>query len=283
MIKKIIIDGIEYVRSDNNALETGKDYISINNEFIVLNRKGDSYNSGFCIPENGPTRYIENKILCTNPWGWREATRDEVKKAFKKALVARYGEDWETMDIKVSLYAGDASNCGGYGTVIYLDDKEGWKVWNKNGLIYCDGQWAERKADLVPCSLYVSKDNDMVVYVSSNKKPSYAFSKEHGLSCKIPDSLDDYSIKGYNVVFNTIITPFLINKYGEDWETMELENDINENVSINQGGYFTACDFQSSGLSIWNTNGRVLHKGTWAKRLIPTCEYNIDSIIIIIH
>lgn len=283
MIEKIIINGIEFVRYDNKALEIGKDYISINGEFIVLNRKGDYHNNGFYIPKNEPIRYVENGIGCACPEKWREATKTEVKEAFKKVLVAKYGEDWETMEIKMSLHREDTSNCGQYNVVMLSDSKEGWKVWNKNGLIYCDGEWAERKVDLVPNSLYVSKDNDTVVYVDNNKKPSYAFSKEHGLSYKIPDSLEDYSIKKYREVINTIITPFLINKYGEDWETMELDKDIYGNAPINQGDYFTTCNFQSTELSIWNTNGRVLHKGIWAKRLIPAHKYNIDSIIIIIH
>jgi len=122
-------------------LEVGKDYVSVhNNDVIVIDRLGAYRNRGF---ENGD---YEHDLFCSRrtPENWREATEEEVVEAFKKHLIHRYGEDWETMKIKErhpSLL--DNINDGSWDVEI-LKEHDGWNVWNENGLLYCDGIWVER-------------------------------------------------------------------------------------------------------------------------------------------
>lgn len=118
-------------------LEIGKDYINVrDNNVIVIDRVGDFDNKGFC-----EDLYKEN-LLCTkytNYGNWREATPEEVRERFEAHLVKRYGEDWKTMKIKEE-HPSSSPLYGVEITKLY----HGWCVWNKNGLIYCEGVWAER-------------------------------------------------------------------------------------------------------------------------------------------
>ena len=118
-------------------LEVGKDYINMdNNNVIVIDRVGDFDNKGFC-----EDLYKEN-LLCTNYKIWREATPEEVRERFEAHLVKRYGEDWKTMKIKEE-HPSSSPYMIMYGVEI-SKKYGGWNVWNKNGLIYCEGVWAER-------------------------------------------------------------------------------------------------------------------------------------------
>lgn len=121
-------------------LEIGKDYISESGYCITINRKGNTSNTGF--------RYnnFADNIICEIPDFWREATPEEVKERFEVYLVKKYGEDWETMKIKErhpSIVFGSPINNGSW-EVMMLKSPGGWNVWNKNGLLYCDGIWVER-------------------------------------------------------------------------------------------------------------------------------------------
>ena len=122
-------------------LEVGKDYINLHdNDFIVIDRTGDIENR--CFDDD----LYKNYLTCSNPSEWREATKSEVIRAFKRHLVKRYGADWETMKIKEkhpSLSSFTVINDDDYDVVI-LKLPDGWNVWNKNGLLYCDGVWVER-------------------------------------------------------------------------------------------------------------------------------------------
>lgn len=119
-------------------LEIGRDYISKDGLIVVIDRKGNYDNNGFvdgCFKKN---------IFCFIPNEWREATEEEVIEAFEKHLVHRYGEDWETMKIKEKHPDSTLTiNAGMWGIEI-VKASEGWNVWNKNGLLYCNGIWVER-------------------------------------------------------------------------------------------------------------------------------------------
>ena len=118
-------------------LEVGKDYINMDdNNVIVIDRVGDFDNKGFC-----EDLYKEN-LLCTNYEIWREATPEEVKERFEAHLIKRYGEDWKTMKIKEE-HPSSSPYMIMYGVEI-SKKYGGWNVWNKNGLIYCEGVWVER-------------------------------------------------------------------------------------------------------------------------------------------
>ena len=118
-------------------LEVGKDYINMNNNnVIVIDRVGDFDNKGFC-----EDLYKEN-LLCTNYGNWYEATPEEVKERFEAHLIKRYGEDWKTMKIKEE-HPSSSPYMIMYGVEI-SKKYGGWNVWNKNGLIYCEGVWVER-------------------------------------------------------------------------------------------------------------------------------------------
>ena len=121
-------------------LEKGKDYISVSESVIVIDRKSNSYNNGFEY-----SNFVGN-IACDHPIFWREATHEEVKKRFETYLAKRYGADWKTMKIKEKhpdatsyLDINDGSWC-----MEISKHSNGWSVWNKNGLLYCNGIWVER-------------------------------------------------------------------------------------------------------------------------------------------
>ncbi len=118
-------------------LEIGKDYIS-KDGLIVIDRIGVSVSRGF------DGNDFEYNLFCLSPYRWSEATEEEVIEAFRKHLVYRYGEDWETM--KIEERHPDSTpviNDGSWSVDIYKT-YNGWNVWNVNGLLYCNGIWVER-------------------------------------------------------------------------------------------------------------------------------------------
>ena len=123
----------------NESLEIGKDYITVlYSKFIVIDRAGNFDNKGFY------EDLYKKDIPCTNYGSWREATEQEVIEAFRKHLVYRYGEDWETMKIKEKHPESILDINDGLFRVEIPKDKNGWNVWNENGLLYRNGIWVER-------------------------------------------------------------------------------------------------------------------------------------------
>lgn len=123
-------------------LEVGKDYVSLeNSKIIVIDCKGAFNNTGF-----RREKFIDY-LNCRYPYNWREASEEEVIEAFEKHLIHRYGEDWETVKIKekrpTMISRTRRLNDGLWGVEISKED-DGWNVWNKNGLLYCNGTWVER-------------------------------------------------------------------------------------------------------------------------------------------
>ena len=121
-------------------LEIGKDYIADDGAVLVIDRKGDSDNIGFWGDEFG------RSLTCIDPYLWREATPEEVKERFEEHLVKRYGEDWKT--IKIKEKHPDSHPAGSINNNSYVVDFSktygDWRIWNKNGLLYCHGVWVER-------------------------------------------------------------------------------------------------------------------------------------------
>ena len=119
-------------------LEIGKDYVNPHNNIIVIDRVGDHKNRGFKGEE------YEIHFSCWNHSNWREATKGEVIEAFEKHLLHRYGKDWRTMKIKERHPVSSSTINHGRWNVEFSKLFDGWNVWNRNGLLYCDGIWAER-------------------------------------------------------------------------------------------------------------------------------------------
>lgn len=122
-------------------LEVGKDYVSSeNSKIIVIDCKGAFDNTGF-----RREKFIDY-LNCRYPYNWREATEEEVIEAFEKHLVYRYGEDWQTMKIKeMHPSSNHVRPINDNSYVLEISKSlDRWKVWNKNGLLYCNGIWVER-------------------------------------------------------------------------------------------------------------------------------------------
>lgn len=151
-LKKIILaQDLEYKELEDGTLmiqkkeiapfelELGKDYVSDDGKTIVIDRRGDGWNSGF---------YVNNfstSLLCSNPLQWQEASSKQVREAFEKELVRRYGEDWRNVKIKECMYnkRNERLNTYSYGIYIKKNYTSTWTVWNKNGCLYNNGKWAE--------------------------------------------------------------------------------------------------------------------------------------------
>ena len=120
-------------------LQVGRDYVNVHdNSVIVIDRTEGITSRGFEGEE------YKNYLSCSNPSNWREATIEEVIKAFEKHLNHRFGEDWKTMKIKeVHPYSIFRINDGSWKVDIskHFDN---WFIWNENGLLYCNGIWVER-------------------------------------------------------------------------------------------------------------------------------------------
>ena len=121
-------------------LEIGKDYISESGNIITIDRKGNNNSNGFRCDN------FAADIICEDPDFWREATAEDVIAIFEAHLVKRYGADWETMKIKErhpALSSSFVINDGSWNVEI-SKEYGGWDVYNKNGLLYYKGIWAER-------------------------------------------------------------------------------------------------------------------------------------------
>ena len=120
-------------------LEVEKDYINVHdNSVIVINKTEGITSRGF------EGREYKNYLSCSNPENWREATEEEVIEAFRKHLVHRYGKDWQTVKIKEIHPDSTLTINDGSWEVEISKHRNGWYVWNKNGLLYCNGIWVER-------------------------------------------------------------------------------------------------------------------------------------------
>lgn len=124
-------------------LEVGKDYVNVHDSnLIVIDRIGIFDNKGFY------EDIYRKDIPCINYVNWREATEEEVIEAFKRHLVHRYGEDWKAMKIKEMLPESLAEINDGSWEVEISKYRNGWCVWNKNGVLYSNGIWVERLEDV---------------------------------------------------------------------------------------------------------------------------------------
>jgi len=158
-LKKIILaqdleykeleDGTLMIQKKERApfkLEVGKDYISEDGKTIVIDREGDRWNNGFHTKRSIESRRcFSTSIICSKPSYWKEATEEQVREAFEKELLARCGEDWENIQLKNNI---DPNTVKGFNSKTYTPKiiknyRRGWDVWNKNGLLYYDGKWAE--------------------------------------------------------------------------------------------------------------------------------------------
>ena len=120
-------------------LEVGKDYIDrYGSGILIIDRKGDINNYYFYCDEFKWTG------TCQGRYRWREASESEVIEAFRKHLVYRYGKDWETIKIKEKHPSSCFDINDGLWDVEISKEDYGWNVWNKNGLLYCEGVWVER-------------------------------------------------------------------------------------------------------------------------------------------
>lgn len=79
-----------------------------------------------------------------------EATEQEVCEALEKECVSRYGEDWH--NVKIVAHADDFKDDVNDSKFLICIDL--FEIWNKNGVIYHNGVWAEQlKEDEVTCSI----------------------------------------------------------------------------------------------------------------------------------
>ena len=136
--------GVYEVVKKHFKLELGKDYISEDSETIVIDRVGDSWNNGFYAkPFSGSKEYIRESITCSKPSYWKEVTEEQVKEAFEKELVRRYGEGWRNVKIKRCMYHGDEYTNEGLNSVDINKYDGVWMAWNKNGCLFNGKEWAE--------------------------------------------------------------------------------------------------------------------------------------------
>lgn len=69
------------------------------------------------------------------------ATREEVENALYNEAEKRYGKNWKEVKIKQTIERGiPPTNSGKLGVFFFFTEK---RLWNKNGVLYKDGVWAE--------------------------------------------------------------------------------------------------------------------------------------------
>ena len=162
-------------------LEVGKDYVNVHdNSVIVIDRAEDITNRGF------EGREYKNYMSCSNPSNWREATEEEVIEAFEKHLNHRFGEDWRTMKIKEKHPSSQLArpiNNNSYRVAIskYYD---GWAVWNKNGLLYCNGIWVERLEEEPKITIQEAIKENTVVHCETEEEANRVLGMAHTLGYK---------------------------------------------------------------------------------------------------
>ena len=162
-------------------LEVGKDYINVlSSKLIVIDRAGDFDNRGFY------KDLYKKDIPCTNYGSWREATKEEVIEAFKKHLVYRYGEDWETMKIKENHSCSNLSrpiNDNSYGVVISKRSDD-WNVWNENGLLYRKGIWVEKLEEEPKIHIKEAIKANTVIHCETEQEAERILKMAHELGYK---------------------------------------------------------------------------------------------------
>ena len=172
-------------------LKVGKDYICLSdNNLIVIDRGGNANNNGF----NGV--YFYKTLNCAAELNWREAIEQEVIEAFRKHLVYRYGKDWETM--KIEEMHPSSNICRPINDNSYVVEisksLDRWKVWNKNGLLYCNGIWVDRLEELKIRIKEAIKENT-VIHCETEEEAERILGMAHGLGYKW---LYGSSFKDYN-------------------------------------------------------------------------------------
>ena len=161
-------------------LKIGKDYINIDDlNTIVIDRCGDYSNKGFY------GAYYQSSISCLYlPKIWREATKEEVIEAFEKHLNHRFGEDWKTMKIKERHpdSGGDINN--GLWVMDISKWPDGWNVWNENGLLYCNGIWAERLEEEPKIHIKDAIKENTVIHCGTEEEAERILGMAHELGYK---------------------------------------------------------------------------------------------------
>lgn len=131
--------GVYEIVKSEFKLENGKDYIRVDGDFLIINRKGERDNSGF----DNEGDYYKTGLHCATPNVWREATNEEVFGFFEKHLVERYGEDWRNVKIKDAIYGHNDQINNGEKNFDINKYNGTWWVWNNNGCLFHKGKWAE--------------------------------------------------------------------------------------------------------------------------------------------
>lgn len=145
-------------------IEVGKDYVNVHdNSVIVIDRTGGLTNRGF------EGREYKDYLSCSTYSNWREATKEEVIKAFKRHLVCRYGKGWETMKIKESHPDSSSDINDGSWHVGISKLADGWNVWNKHGLLYRNGIWVERLKETTKSTNWSFSPEDIKEIKASEK------------------------------------------------------------------------------------------------------------------
>lgn len=152
-------------------LKKGKDYRSVVDEAIVIDREGYDCNFGFLDNE------FTKPLWCSCPESWREATKEEVIEAFEEECVRVFGENWKDVEIEECMYHSNSEYLNtGIFVVNISKDNEGWKVWNKNGCLYFKGNWAKKKEGVK----YAEKleDIERAYYISSSGEINRSISSQ---------------------------------------------------------------------------------------------------------
>lgn len=177
-------------------LEVGKDYINVDDlNTIVIDRCGDYSNKGFY------GAYYQNSISCLYlPKIWREAAEEEVIKAFEKHLNHRFGEDWRTMKIKKRHPDSSVRINSGLWYVEISKEYDGWNVYNKNGLLYCNGIWVERLEEESKIHIKEAIKENTVVHCETEQEAKRILGMAHELGYKwlYGASFKDYNNWGEN-------------------------------------------------------------------------------------
>lgn len=162
------------------TLELGKDYVNkYYNSHIVIERAGDSNNRGFIFG-----KFLDD-MPCFEPEYWRLATEKEVREAFEEECVRRYGKDWK--DVKIKNHANCMDECLNIGKcAVYIgkSSTHGWAVWNRNGLLYADGKWAEVKEE--PVFAKSLKEIERPYYTDSHGNIKSVSSSEYDTDNHLP-------------------------------------------------------------------------------------------------
>lgn len=158
-------------------LELKKDYID-RDGLIVIDRFGNHGNRGF------DGNNYEYGLFCSNPGEWREATESEVIEAFKKHLVARYGEDWETMKIKEEHPDSSSGINNDLWNVGISKLTDGWRVWNNHGLLYQNGVWVERSEEEPKIHITEVIKKHIVIHCRTEEEANRILGMAHELGYK---------------------------------------------------------------------------------------------------